>query len=445
MKIPKLESKTVEFKTSFNQDTIVSLVAFANAEGGSVYIGVSDDGKVCGVQLSPESETAWVNEIKSKTAPSIVPEADRINVGGKTVVRLHVSPLPVKPASIQGRYYVRKSRANHLMSLSELSELYLDSISTSWDAMPSRYTLDDISLDKVAAFAKFLNPDNPDDPLRVLRKLNLLVEGRPTNACYLAFAADYCRESAFQTGRFKTQTLIVDDRTFNADLFETLSGVMSFVKNHLMAGLVITGNPRHEVRYDYPVDAIREIILNMIVHRDYRELGVNTIKIFDDRIEFTNPGGLPHGLTVKKLLSDAYVTKPRNVELASLFKSAGLIERYGSGIRRILESCRMHGEVDVEFEDHQTWFRTVLRKKLAAVSQKDSVGLGEKLGEKLGENRTAILEALKKESNLSIRDLALRIGISETALEKNMAWLRSHGYILRVGPRKGGYWEVLKR
>ena len=101
----------------------------------------------------------------------------------------------------------------------------------------------------------------------------------------------------------------------------------------------------------------------------------------------------------------------------------------------------MHGEVDVEFEDHQTWFRTVLRKKLAAVSQKDSVGLGEKLGE----NRTAILEALKKESNLSIRDLALRIGISETALEKNMSWLRSHGYILRVGPRKGGYWEVLKR
>ena len=86
MKLPKSESKTVEFKTAFNQDTIVSLVAFANAEGGSVYVGVHDDGKVVGVSLAGESETAWVNEIKNKTAPAIVPEADRLVVNGKNVV-----------------------------------------------------------------------------------------------------------------------------------------------------------------------------------------------------------------------------------------------------------------------------------------------------------------------------------------------------------------------
>ena len=140
MKIPKAESKTVEFKTAFNQDVIVSLVSFANADGGDVYVGVRGDGNVVGVQLAAESETTWINEIKSKTAPAIVPEADRIAIGKKTVVRLHIAPLPVKPTSVQGRYYIRKAKSNHLMTVAELSDMYLKSTSSSWDAFPSGKT-----------------------------------------------------------------------------------------------------------------------------------------------------------------------------------------------------------------------------------------------------------------------------------------------------------------
>lgn len=99
---PEAKSKTVEFKSAFNQDVIVSLVAFANAEGGDVYVGVRGDGKVVGVQLAAESEPTWINEIKSKTVPAIVPEADRIVIGKKTVVRLHFAPLPVKPTLLKG-------------------------------------------------------------------------------------------------------------------------------------------------------------------------------------------------------------------------------------------------------------------------------------------------------------------------------------------------------
>lgn len=121
------------------------------------------------------------------------------------------------------------------MTIAELSDMYLKSTSASWDALASEWTLEDISLEKVAAFAKRMNPDNPDDPMRALRKLSLVKDGRPTNACYLAFAADYCYETAFQTGRFKTQTHIIDDKTFNCDLLGELDGVMDFIKKHLMA------------------------------------------------------------------------------------------------------------------------------------------------------------------------------------------------------------------
>ena len=450
MKIPKAESKTVEFKSTFNHDVIVALVAFANADGGDVYVGVRDDGKVIGVQLAKESETTWTNGIKTKTAPAIVPEADRIVVGGKCVVRLHISPLPVKPTSVQGRYYVRRAKSNHLMSLAELSDLYLKAAGDSWDALPNRRDLDAISLVKVASFAKRMNPDNPDDPLRVLRKLSLIRDGHPTNACYLAFAEDYCQETAFQTGRFKTRSHIIDDRTFNTDLLGELDGVIAFIKNHLMAELVITGKPEHDVRYDYPVEAIREIVLNMLVHRDYCGAGVNTIKIFDDHMEFTNPGGLPHGLTVDDLLSDAYVTSPRNPQLASLFKAVGLTERYGSGIKRIEDACRRHGGVRVEFENHETWFKVVLSKvdgeKRTGESSQKKLGekLGERLGEKLGERRNKILQVLKADSTVAIPAIATIIGVSETAIEKNLSWLRENGYIRRIGGARGGHWEVLK-
>ena len=104
------------------------------------------------------------------------------------MVRLYIAPLPVKPTSVQGHYYIRKGKSNHLMSISELSDMYLRSMSSSWDAMPSEHSPEDISLEKVAAFAKRMNPDSPDDPMRVLRKLSLVKDGKPTNACYLAFA-----------------------------------------------------------------------------------------------------------------------------------------------------------------------------------------------------------------------------------------------------------------
>lgn len=446
MKLPKSESKTVEFKTAFNQDTIVSLVAFANADGGSVYVGVRDDGKVVGVSLAGESETAWVNEIKNKTAPAIVPEADRLVVDGKNVVRLYIAPLPVKPTSVQGRYYIRKGKANHLMSISELSDMYLKTMSSSWDAMPSDHKLEDISLEKVAAFAKRMNPDSPDDPMRVLRKLSLVSGTHPTNACYLAFVSDYCFETSFQVGRFKTRSHIIDDKTFNGDLLSEIDGVMAFIMKHLMGEIVITGKPQHDIRYDYPVDAIREVVLNMLVHRDYCNPHItNTIKIFDDHMEFTNAGGLPEGLTIDDILSDDYISSPRNPKLAALFKDAGLIEKYGSGIKRVLDSCKAHGGVTASFEDHGNWFKVVLTKVNGASSDRLGEKLGERLGDGLGETRKSILSILAKEPSLSIMKLAAKIGVSTTAIEKNIAWLKANGYLLRIGSARVGRWEVVEK
>ncbi len=119
------ESESVEFKTRFNDESIITLNAFANSKGGSVYIGVSDNGKIIGVDLHAESIVSWINEVKHKTEPSIIPDAEELSLDGKTVVVLSVKEFPVKPVAIQGRYYRRILKSNHRMSPGEISDLYL--------------------------------------------------------------------------------------------------------------------------------------------------------------------------------------------------------------------------------------------------------------------------------------------------------------------------------
>ena len=130
--LPENESDTIEFKSSFSVAVIETLVAFANTKGGAVYVGVNDSGKVTGATLSKESLQQWVNVIKSKTEPSLMPDIDIIEIDDKQVVIIHIIEYPVKPLSIQGRYYRRISNSNHLMTASEVSDCFLQSMQYSW-------------------------------------------------------------------------------------------------------------------------------------------------------------------------------------------------------------------------------------------------------------------------------------------------------------------------
>jgi len=156
--LPKTESDTIEFKTSFTVAVIETLVAFANTKGGTVYVGVTDAGKIVGVTLSTESVQQWVNVIKSKTEPSLMPDVDILEIEEKQVVAIHIIEYPVKPLSIQGRYYKRIINSNHLMNASEVSDCFLQSMQYSWDAyVRSDATLDDLDPKRIQKFINRIN------------------------------------------------------------------------------------------------------------------------------------------------------------------------------------------------------------------------------------------------------------------------------------------------
>jgi ATP-dependent DNA helicase RecG len=271
--------------------------------------------------------------------------------------------------------------------------------------------------------------------MQVLQKYGLVRDDKITFGAYLLFVKEFCLISGVQAGRFKTATDIIDSISLNSDILSEIDELIIFIRKHLMVEYIITGNPQREERYDYPLDAIREIVLNMIVHRDYRDYrdsSDSVIKIFDDRIEFFNPGGLYDGLTVEQLLTSNYVSKTRNKLIALMFKECGVIEKYGSGINRIKKLCIEHNIIEPKFEEMQKGLRVILYKQNITTQEIKKISTKEK-----------ILTALKKDSSLTRGELAKLTYVSPDAIKQHLAKLKENGVIKRVGSTKSGHWEVM--
>ncbi len=380
--IQKDESDILEFKSNFSNDVIETLVAFANTNGGKVVIGLNPKNELTGISIKTESVQNWINEIKTKTSPALLPDAEIIEVENKTLVIFSIQEYPVKPVSTRGRYFKRVVNSNHLMDLNEIANEHLRTINSSWDFYPDpNHTIDHISIEKVQQYIRKAEQQSQTqivlEPLAFLSKFEFIRNKQLTFGGYLLFVKDYCPISDVQVGRFKSETMIIDSMSLNSDLFTEVDEILFSIRKHLMVEYIITGEAQRKERFDYPIDAIREIVINMVVHRDYRDSNQSIIKIFDDRIEFYNPGGLFGGITIKDLLSGNYTSQSRNKLIAKAFKEVGLIERYGSGIQRILKICEEYGGIEITFEEALNGFRVILFKRakgLEGVEMVDETG-----------------------------------------------------------------------
>ncbi len=202
------ESQTVEFKSSFDCETIETLVAFANAQGGTVLIGIADDSSVKGVTIGKETLNEWLGQIKSSTSPSIIPDLELVNAGGKTVVIIRVGEYPVKLVNTKGKYFKRTASSNHQLGLSEITDMYMQSLQLSWDAYEApKESLDALSVGKIESFIESVNKHGrftlDNSPLLALDKLKLIANNHPTWASLLLFAASPLRNH-IHIGRFNT-------------------------------------------------------------------------------------------------------------------------------------------------------------------------------------------------------------------------------------------------
>lgn len=163
----------------------------------------------------------------------------------------------------------------------------------------------------------------------------------------------------------------------------------------------------------------------MIVHRDYMDASDSVIKIFAERIEFFNPGCLMEGLSVRKLLRGDYISTIRNKQVAAIFKEAGVIEKYGSGIKRIIEAFRLYKLPDPSFEEMQNGFRVTVFKTTQKTTTKER-----------------IIEELNSNPKMTRDELALKLGKSQNTIKEHLSRLKAEGRIERVGSDREGCWKV---
>lgn len=204
--IPKREDIHTEFKSAFNTAVIETLVAFANTKGGAVYIGVNDKGEVKGVDIATESVQQWINEVKSKTEPFLIPSAEILKIDNKEVVVFSINEQPIKPISLHGRCYKRINNSNHLLNVSEISNLYMQTMQYSWDSyIYNGVDVSSLNLDKIAQFISKVNAVKrfslPENPIDALIKLNMIQKNTPTNAAMILFSKENLRYNV-HIGRF---------------------------------------------------------------------------------------------------------------------------------------------------------------------------------------------------------------------------------------------------
>lgn len=360
------ESQHTEFKSSFNTEAMESIVAFANTEGGVVLIGVSNIGKIVGVNINKESVQQWANEIKSKTEPAILIDTTCYEFEGKTVVMLSVPEYPVKPIALQGRFYKRIGNSNHLLSAPEIANLSMLSLQVSWDSFPALgKTLDDLDTQSIERFIEKINSNsrlNLSGTTWVdkLRKLRLINGDTPTNAAYLLFGKGNIGYNV-HAGRFKTPSMIIDDRMMNSNLFETVEETMRFLIAQIKVAYEITGKSTQRTEiFEYPLPALREIVLNTIIHRDYTSPMDVQIKVFDQKITFFSPGELYGKQTIEALRGDDYQAYTRNKLIAEAFYLTGDIEKYGTGYTRIRSEIASYPTMKFDFEEKPSaWLVTL--------------------------------------------------------------------------------------
>ncbi len=426
------EGKTLEFKRDLSTPgrALRTIMAFANTAGGTLLLGVEDRSRhVRGVCEPLDLEERLANLISDRIAPRLSPEIEILPWRRTQVLAVQVHPSPSRPhyfaqEGLDGGVYVRVGSTNRRADAEMIEELRRFARGEAFDERPMP-GLDSEALDFRAASESFT-------PVRKLARRDLATlrlvtdhQGRkvPTVGGMILFGKD--REQHFpdawiQAGRFRgtDKSRIIDRTEIHAFPVRAVDEAIAFVQKHALHGAEI-GPVRRKERWSLPPVALRETVINAIVHADYAQHGAPLrIAIFDNRLEVENPGLLPFGLTVEDLPHG--VSKLRNRVIGRVFHALGLIEQWGSGIQRMSAACREAGLTEPVFEEFATRFRVTLATA--------RVGLPV-----LDETDRAILARLAGGKGRLTSEIAETIGLTPRATRTRLARLVGRGLVREIG------------
>jgi len=426
------EGKTLEFKRELSSPdgALKTIVAFANTAGGTLLLGVEDRSRhVRGIHDPLALEERVANLVCDLIVPRLVPEIEILPWRRANLLAIQVHPSASRPHYIKREglasgVYVRVGSTNRRADAEMVDELRRFAHGQSFDEQPMP-GLDSEGLDFRAASESFA-------PIRTLARRDLqtlrLVTGHqgrdvPTVGGMLLFGLDRERhfpDAWIQAGRFggTDKSRIIDRAEIRSLPVRAIEEAIAFVQKHAIHGAEI-GAVRRTEQWNLPPAAVREAVINAVVHSDYSQRGAPLrISIFDDRLEVENPGLLPFGLTVEDLPHG--VSKLRNRVIGRVFHALGLIEQWGSGIQRMTAACRDAGLAAPVFEEIAIRFRVTIA----------TARIGRPV---VDETDEAILARLAEGKGLLTSEIASTIGLTPRATRTRLARLVGRGLVREIG------------
>ena len=372
------ESKNVEFKAALPKDSeryIKTIIAFANTQGGKLIIGVDDKTRtVVGIDediLFPLMDSIS-NAVSDSCSPQIVPNVGPQTVNGRTVIVVTVAPGPHRPYYLRSKgvtlgTYIRVAGTSRPAHPEKIRELEMEGARISWDELTCvGYPVDDHAVTKLCSDVMRFREQAGSARQEVTRtqlinwKLIKKIDGRDAASnAFVLLTSDHFPFSKTQCALFKgtERDVFLDKRTFTGPIYEQIEDALTFVLRNIRLGARIDGLVRKEA-YELPVGAIREMIVNAHCHRNLTDESCVQVAVYDDRLEVTSPGGLYNGLTFEEIMNGH--SKLRNRTIANILGQMGLVEAWGTGIKRIIKAAQDHGLPAPRFQAFDDMFRVEL-------------------------------------------------------------------------------------
>lgn len=449
--MPNTESQNTEYKESWRDEYLKWICGFANAQGGKLYIGIDDKGKVVGVKNTKKLMEDIPNKIQSGLG--IIAEVNKKSDGDLDYIEIVVSPRSY-PVSYHGEFHYRSGSTKQQLTGIALTEFIMKKTGVRWeDATVENISVDDLDDESFKIFrrealrSKRMSPEDLNiSNEELLKKLHLISDGKLKRSAVLLFYNDPSilqNGSYVKIGKFGVGPDLQYQDTIEESLIQIADKVINLIYLKYLKAKITYENDKRVETYPFARDAIREAVYNALIHNVYMFGTPIQIRIEDEAIIISNSCILPEGWTSDTFLQ-THESKPYNPDIANVFYRAGYIENWGRGIEKICNACRELGANVPRYEVRGNGIRVhfaALQEALidSNTPKRQNDVLDGVLDDALADK---IISELVKNPKISQKDLVEILNVPYRSLQRKMDEMKSYKIIVRKGGKRFGYWEI---
>ena len=480
--ITATEGKTLEFKRDLSslQPILKTLVAFANTAGGTLVIGIEDDGAVVGIADALREEERLASSIADSIRPAMTPDIDLVSHDGKTLLLVRVphwrGPFYLRSEGPQEGVYIRLGSTNRRAGPELLAELQRTLSGLSFDQMPcADLTSADLDPERIRRYFEAIGRRVSQEHLESLGVL-VAQAGRltPSHGGLILFGRDAPRQRLFpearvSCARFRTAERVdfLDRLDVEGTVLDALEEAPKFIRRNTRLAARIVTMRRQDIP-EYAEIALREVLVNAVAHADYSLTGMRIrVAIYANRLEVENPGMLPFGMTLDDL--KAGVSRIRNRVIVRVLRELGLVEEWGTGYRRVTQACEEGGYPPPVWQELSSVLRVIFEPHPATAGEdggrsdipvnvpvnetdvpinvsvnETDVPINVPVDETSNERQRWLLDQLSQGRRLKPGDVAIQFGVTEKTVKRDVADLKARGLIEFIGAPKTGSYQLTK-